>query len=68
MEGFVKQLKKQCLDSNIIPVIISDDDKLRYCHALHKAQVNGDTDSLILFFEEEQSRYYEQIKRYVVLE
>lgn len=59
---------KQCLDSNIIPAIISDDDKLRYYHDLHKAQVNGDTDSLLSFFEEEQNRYYEQIKRYVVLE
>lgn len=58
---------KQCLDSNIVPVIISDDDKLRYYHALHTAQVNGDIEGLIVFFKEEQTRYYEQIKRYVIL-
>lgn len=56
---------KQCLDSNIVPVLISDDEKLRYYHALHSAQTEGNYDDLLSFFKQEQNRYYEQIKFYL---
>ena len=56
---------KQCLDSNIVPVIISNDDKTRYYHALHTAQVECDYDDLLNFFKEEQNKYYEHVKPYL---
>lgn len=56
---------KQCLDSNIVPVLISNDDKARYYHALHSAQVDGDHNNLLNFFLEEQNKYYEQVKPYL---
>lgn len=56
---------KQCLDSNIIPVIICYDVKIRYYHALHSAQTKGDYDGLLSLFKEQQNRYYEQVKAYL---
>lgn len=56
---------KQCLDSNIVPVIISNDNKVIYYRVLHAAQTEGDIDGLLDFFKKEQSRYYEQIKDYI---
>ncbi len=50
-------LFKQCLDENIIPVIIRDDNKLEYYKCLDKAQNRHDFSSLIEYFEKEQ-RYY----------
>lgn len=41
---------KQCLDSNIVPVIISNDDKASYYHALHAAPVDCDYEKLLVFF------------------
>lgn len=59
---------KQCLDSNIIPVIIMDTDKMKYYHALHAAVKENVYDKLFSFFKEQQDKYYENIKDYVVLE
>lgn len=59
---------KQCLDSNIVPVIISDDKKMQYYHSLQMAQVDGNYDDLFKFFKEEQSEYYAQVRRYVYFE
>lgn len=56
---------KQCLDSNIVPVIISDVDKFKYYHVLHIAQVDKDYRELLSFFENEQKKYYEQAKAYI---
>lgn len=56
---------KQCLEHNIIPVIITNDDKLKYYHALHTAQVDKDYEKLILFFQTEQSKYYDNISRFI---
>lgn len=56
---------KQCLDSNIIPVIIADDVKIQYYHALHSAQTDGNFDALLKLFKEQQKRYYEQVKAYL---
>ncbi len=55
---------KQCLDSNIIPVVITNDDKMKYYHALHVAQVEKDYKELIEFFGEEQGKYWKNIERY----
>ena len=56
---------KQCIDSNIIPIIIKDDTKVKYYHALHAAQVEGNFNLLRTYFEEQQKEYYEMIKDYV---
>lgn len=56
---------KQCLDSNLVPVIISNDDKAIYYHTLHSAQTEGNYGGLLDFFIKEQSKYYEQIKNYI---
>lgn len=50
-------LLKQCLDANIIPVIIRDDNKLEYYRCLDKAQNKHDFSSLIDYFEKEQKHY-----------
>ena len=57
---------KQCLDSNIVPVIITNDDKMKYYHALHMAQVENRYEELINFFMAEQDKYLENVKRYIV--
>lgn len=58
---------KQCLDSDILPVIISDDDKIKYYHALHKAQAEADFDELLSFFKEEQEKFYDKAKAYIIV-
>lgn len=59
---------KQCLDSNIMPVIITNDDKIEYYHSLHIAQVDNNFRKLIDFFKREQEKYYQHAKHFVVLE
>ena len=59
---------KQCLESNIVPVIIFDDEKELYYHALHAAQVDGDYKRLMRLFENGQNRYYENIKAFLSAE
>lgn len=61
-------LFKQCLDSNIIPVIIKDDDKVKYRAMLHAAQMEGKYEKLHQFFKEQQEKYYESIKNYVIVD
>lgn len=56
---------KQCLDSNIMPAIIRNEEKSRYYHALHTAQTEGNFDALLSFFKEAQDKYYEQVKAYI---
>lgn len=58
---------KQCLDSGIVPVIISDDEKMKYYHALHSAQVDKDFHELLSFFEDMQEKYYNKIKDFIIM-
>ena len=57
---------KQCLDANIIPIIIRDDEKLLYYRALHQAQTENMNDKLLVFFENEQEKYYQNVKDYIL--
>lgn len=57
---------KQCLDANIIPIIIRDDEKLLYYRALHQAQTENMYDKLLVFFENEQEKYYHNVKDYIL--
>lgn len=52
---------KQCLDANITPVIIRDENKIEYYRCLEKAQNNHDYSGLIDFFEKEQNVYQESV-------
>lgn len=56
---------KQCLDSNLVPVIISDNDKLSYYHALHVAQVDNDFSKLVAFLEDTQDKCYSRIRDFI---
>lgn len=55
----------QCLDAGIVPIIIKDEHKLDYYHALHAAQVEKDTSTLVSFFKGQQKLYYEELSRYL---
>lgn len=57
---------KQCLDSDLIPAIIYDEDKLLYHHALHKAQADNDYADLIKLLTKGQNRYYGEVERYIL--
>lgn len=54
-------LLKQCLDANITPVIIQDDNKAEYYRCLDNAQSHHDYSGLINFFEKEQKTYQEKV-------
>lgn len=57
---------KQCLDRDILPVIIFSDDRMRYYHALHLAQIEGNYQVLFDFFVEEQSKYWKQVEPFLI--
>ena len=54
-------LLKQCLDADITPVIIRDENKLKYYRCLDRAQSFHDYSPLIEFFESEQRYYQEKV-------
>ena len=55
-------LFKQCLDNDIIPIIIPDETKAKYYYTLHEAQINQNFIPLEQYFMENQSKYYEAAK------
>lgn len=57
---------KQCFDANIVPVIVSDNEKLLYYQALHMAQTEHQYGKLLEFFKKEQKKYYENVKDFVI--
>lgn len=58
-------LLKQCLDSSVMPVIISDNEKPVYYKALHSAQVDKKYEPLMTFFSQEQDKYYNAVKEMI---
>lgn len=56
---------KQCLDSNIMPILIADEDKIHYYNALYAVETEGNCDMLLKFFQKEQARYCEIIKSFI---
>ena len=48
---------KQCLDNDIIPIIIKDEHKRSYLQYLNNAQTKHEYDGLVNFFKEEQKSY-----------
>lgn len=58
-------LLRECLASDIIPVIIRDENKLDYYHALNAAQTKNDYQKLCQFFEKEQAKYYSVLQDFL---
>lgn len=58
-------LLRECLASDIIPVIIQDENKLEYYHALNTAQTKKEYKELCQFFEKEQAKYYSVLKDFL---
>lgn len=56
---------KECLKNGLIPVIIKDQDKEAYYHALNKAQTTQDLDGLAEYFRKEQEAYYEKVQGFL---
>ena len=54
---------KQCLDNNIIPIIIRDDNKAEYYRSLNKAQHENDYSSLVKYFQKEQKYYVDNTEK-----
>lgn len=56
---------RECLVHDIIPVIIKDETKLKYYHALHELQINKNIAPFMEYADEQQRNYFEEIGRYV---
>ena len=54
---------KQCLDNNIIPIIIRDDNKAEYYRSLNKAKHENDYSSLVKYFQKEQKYYVDNTEK-----
>lgn len=59
-------LFKDCLRSCVMPFIIGDDRKAEYYECLNNAQQNEDYEPLIRYFGQEQERYVEMVKDFIV--
>lgn len=59
-------LFKECLSNGLIPIIIRDDDKEQYYHALNQAQTCGKYEALVNYFQQEQERYYSVIRTFLL--
>lgn len=56
---------RECLRNDIIPIIIKDETKMKYYHALHAAQIENDFQELIDYAIQQQNIYYDQVKKYL---
>lgn len=57
-------LFKECLEHNIMPFIIHNENRIEYITTLRNAQVNGDSSKLAQYFEREQKDYARQCEFY----
>lgn len=58
-------LFRECLKNNIIPVIIKDESKMKYYHALHELQVNKSKKELLEYAVEEQKMFCQEMEQYI---
>lgn len=61
-------LFKECLEHDIMPFVIHNENRIRYVAALKKAQLEGDSSELANYFEEEQKDYARQCEVFDVYE
>lgn len=59
-------LFKECLEHNITPFIIHNENRIKYITSLREAQTTGDYTKLVLYMEQEQKAYAEQCKTFDV--
>lgn len=59
-------LFKECLEHDIIPFIIHNENRIKYVTSLKEAQTGGDCSKLVQFMEQEQKAYLEQYKAFGV--
>lgn len=59
-------LFKECLRSCVMPFIIGDDRKAEYYECLNNAQQDEDYEPLIRYFGQEQERYVEMVKDFII--
>lgn len=57
-------LFRECLRNDLVPVIIRDETKAVYYHALHEAQVNGDVVPLVKYAGQMQELYLKRVRKY----
>lgn len=57
-------LFRECLEHNIMPFIIHNENRIKYIVELKTAQTNGDTSKLAQYFMEEQKEYSKQCELY----
>ena len=56
---------KQCFEANLVPIIVKDNDKLLYSHALHAAQTENRFEPLIDFLAKSRYEYFCSIQDFV---
>ena len=56
---------KQCFEANLVPIIVKDNDKLLYSHALHAAQTENRFEPLIDFLAKSRHEYFCSIQDFV---
>ncbi|MDD3253756.1 MAG: Fic family protein [Lachnospiraceae bacterium] len=56
---------RECLRSEIIPVIIKDERKADYYHALHDAQIDRNDTNLMKLFAQDQAEYMLALKEFL---
>lgn len=58
-------LIRESLENGLIPVIVKDEYKIEYYHALHRAQVEDEFGELVEFFRKAQSEYFSVLKEFL---
>jgi Fic family protein len=61
-------LFKECLEHDIMPFIIHNENRIKYVSSLKQAQVSGDVSKLTQYFEEEQKAYAVQCEMFDIYE
>lgn len=58
-------LFRECLKARLIPVIVRDESKMEYYHALHEAQVNHNYELLYEYGQQQREKYRDVILPYL---
>ena len=61
-------LFKECLEHDIMPFIIHNENRLKYVSSLREAQTTGDNSKLANYFKEEQKDYVRQCELFDIYE
>ena len=61
-------LFKECLEHDIMPFIIHNENRLKYVSSLREAQITGDNSKLANYFREEQEDYARQCELFDIYE